>query len=224
MSRRLLVVRPQSGAARTAERAWALGFDVAVYPLFAILPVAWQSPDPTLFDALLLTSANAVRHAGAKLTRYVHLPTFAVGEATAKAARAAGFAKVLVGGADAQAIVRTIAAHGHVRLLHLAGRDVRPFEPAPLVVMRVSVYEARAVGDADDIAALVQPGAIVLAHSARAAARLASLLPLSTRASLHLVAISSAVMQAAGAGWGSAQAAARPDDNALLALAASLCE
>jgi uroporphyrinogen-III synthase len=33
-------------------------------PLFAIVPLDWTAPDPAQFDGLVLTSANAVRHAG----------------------------------------------------------------------------------------------------------------------------------------------------------------
>ena len=38
-------------------------------PLFAIEPVEWRPPDPAQFDALLLTSANAIRCGGPALDR-----------------------------------------------------------------------------------------------------------------------------------------------------------
>jgi uroporphyrinogen-III synthase len=224
MKRRLLVLRPHPGAAATAERAAAAGFDVAVYPLFAIMPLAWAAPDPALFDALLLTSASAVRHAGPDLAHYAHLPVAAVGEVTALAAREAGFVQVVFGSAGVQAIVRDMALRGHARILHLAGRDVRSFDALGLMVTRVPVYEAQATGDAQGLADLVQPGDIAVVHSPRAAIRLASLLPPSTRATVHLLAISPAALEVAGTGWASAHAAPHPHDNALLALAASLCE
>ena len=45
----------------------------------------------------MLTSANAIRHGGAGLERLRSLPVHAVGEATAAAAREAGFAVAGIG-------------------------------------------------------------------------------------------------------------------------------
>ena len=56
-------------------------------PLFSVESLAWKVPDAASFDALLLTSANAVRQAGAGLTQLRGLPVHAVGAATATAAR-----------------------------------------------------------------------------------------------------------------------------------------
>src|SRR5690349_3328000 len=88
---RLLVLRPEPGASATAERAKALGLDPLVVPLFEVEPVEWQAPEPAGFDGLLLTSANAVRQAGVQLERLRGLKAYAVGGATAEAARKAGF-------------------------------------------------------------------------------------------------------------------------------------
>ena len=60
----VVVLRPEPGNTRTATALRALGMDVRQIPLFAVVPVDWTSPDPARFDALLLTSANAVRRAG----------------------------------------------------------------------------------------------------------------------------------------------------------------
>ena len=62
--RKLLLLRPEPGLSASAERARALGLEVIACPLFAIEPVEWEAPDPADYDALLLTSANAVRHGG----------------------------------------------------------------------------------------------------------------------------------------------------------------
>ena len=59
--KRLLVLRPEPGASATAERACGRGLDAVVISLFAIEAIEWVAPDPGGFDALLLTSANAVR-------------------------------------------------------------------------------------------------------------------------------------------------------------------
>ena len=86
MSRPIVVLRPEPGNRVTAAAIEGRGLRAIRLPLFAVQPVAWQAPDPAGFDALLLTSANAVRHGGAGLARLLSLPVFAVGEATADAA------------------------------------------------------------------------------------------------------------------------------------------
>src|SRR5690242_7115730 len=95
--RRLLVLRPEPGASVTEQRAGELGLDAFAVPLFQIDPVAWTAPDAGQFDGLLLTSANAVRHAGEQIKGLASLPVYAVGEATAAAAHEAGFEIALVG-------------------------------------------------------------------------------------------------------------------------------
>ena len=89
--RRVVVLRPEPGASATGKRARKRGLDPIILPLFELEPVAWQAPDPHGFDGLLLTSANAVRMGGDQLKGLRGLPVHAVGEATAKAAREAGF-------------------------------------------------------------------------------------------------------------------------------------
>ncbi len=93
----LIILRPEPGATRTAARAEAMGLEVRRRPLFTIVAVDWIAPDPGRFDALVLTSANAVRHGGRELDKLKGLPVHAVGEATAALVRAAGFKLAFVG-------------------------------------------------------------------------------------------------------------------------------
>ena len=44
----------------SAARAGTLGLEPVVAPIFTIAPLDWAAPDPDRYDALLLTSANAV--------------------------------------------------------------------------------------------------------------------------------------------------------------------
>jgi uroporphyrinogen-III synthase len=215
--RRLVVVRPEPGNARTAAAARAKGWTVDAMPLFAVVSVAWVPPDPAIFDALLLTSANAVRHAGETLASLRALPVVAVGQATATAARDAGLAVVLTGDSDAAAGVVEARARGFARLLHLAGRD-RVEQPG---VTAMTVYASEALPPPAGAAARLD-GAVVLLHSARAARTVAALA--GTRATTAVAALSPAVLDAAGTGWRAAAAAARPTDAALLAAAATLAD
>ena len=138
----LLVLRPEPGATATAARAIAAGWQAITAPIFTLAACPWSPPDPALFDAVMLTSANAARLAGADLARFRHLPLYAVGEATADAARAAGFHDIRIGASDGAALL-TLAEHeGANRLLHLAGYDLRPLPPSSIAIERCTVYRA----------------------------------------------------------------------------------
>ncbi len=208
----LLVLRPQPGADATAARARAIGLDPFVAPLFAIMPMAWRQPAAEDFDALLLTSASAVRAAGAALASFAHLPVVTVGEATAEAAQAAGLTVAEVGEADGRAVV---AATRFRSLLHLAGRRHAPLDDPR--VTSIAVYAAEALPPP-----LLPSAGVALLHSARAARRFAAIVE--ERRDYALVAISPAVAEAAGPGWRLVTAAEQPRDAAMLALAARLCE
>ncbi|MGE4322193.1 MAG: uroporphyrinogen-III synthase [Sphingobium sp.] len=219
--RPLVILRPEPGAGRTAARAAEMGLAAQCVPLFAARALGWTPPDPALFDALLMTSAQAARMAGPDLARYRALPAYAVGPATAAAMADHGLTPVAVGDDDGTMIAARIAADGHRRLLHLSGSVVAPFERGPLHVRRVPVYTM------DEIASSLPPfpaGAVLLVHSARAGARLARLTDPRTRAHLHIVAISDAARTAAGTGWAGAHAVDQPRDEAMLVLAIRLCE
>lgn len=224
MSRPLLLLRPQPGNDESAARARALGLDVIQHPLFAIAPIPAGAPPEGPFDALLVTSVNGVRHGADILRRFLHLPIFTVGEATADAIRALGGDHVQVGGGDAARTIPLMVAAGHRRLLHLGGEDVRPFDPRGLHVTRHIVYRSTALEEAslsDQLARL--PAAVIAIHSPRAGERLAALMP-TGRGQHILAAISQAAADAAGHGWAQAAVATAPNDTALLRLASTLCK
>jgi uroporphyrinogen-III synthase len=210
---RLLILRPEPGASETAARALAMGLTPMVAPLFEIRGLESGPVDPAGFDAVLLTSANGARHAPAGL---VALPCFAVGEGTAAAAERAGFADVRVGPADGAAAAAMIAAAGLRRVVHPCGRDHLAVEQPGIAIERRIVYAAEAV----DRAPFEGP-AVAMIHSPRAGARFAGLAR--DRASIAVAAISAAAAAAAGEGWAVKAVAPAPRDQALLELAAKLC-
>lgn len=209
---KVVVLRPEPGASATLARAKAVGIDAVAIPLFEIAPMAWDTPEGSEFDMLLLTSANAVRHGGAGLTKLRHLPAYCVGEATAEAARDAGLTVAGVGLAGANALATLVPQNG--RPLHLAGVAHRAISGVPAV----AVYDSRAIDPPPPLAAL--QGGVAMVHSARAGARLAELV--SARSSIMIAAISPAAAAACGAGWGGIEAVKSPEDGALLALAGAL--
>ena len=215
--RPVLVLRPEPGAGETVRRAEALGLEAAAVPLFKIEPVAWQAPDPASFDGLLVTSANAVRHAGEGLGALRGLPAYAVGDATAEAVRDAGFDLKASGGADVDRPLGPIEADP--KLLHLCGEDRREPDDARQAITPVVVYRAKAA-DAPDLSQAA--GAVALLHSPRATQRFAELMP--DKSGTAIVAISAATAEAAGDGWERVEVASNPRDEAMLEVAARLCK
>ena len=214
--RPLVVLRPEPGAGATVTAARAMGLAAVAMPLFAVRAVAWTRPE-TRPDAVLMTSANAARLGGTELAALTHLPLYAVGAATAAAARATGFARIVAGDGDADAIVARAHEDGIATLLHLAGREHRAPGGPPAIESRI-VYAA----DAATTLPAFPADPVVLLHSPRAAALFAALAP--DRGAIAIAAISAATLAAAGSGWRATAVAARPDDPALLAVAAKLCD
>jgi uroporphyrinogen-III synthase len=139
---KILVLRPEPGASETVRKARERGLDAIAVPLFEVESVEWRVPDPADFDGLLLTSANAVRHAGASLTAVKSLPAYAVGAATADAAREAGFSIAQVGSGGVDQLLASLDPG--LRLLHLCGED-RTESEANQTITPIVVYRSRAV-------------------------------------------------------------------------------
>jgi uroporphyrinogen-III synthase len=212
----VLVLRPEPGASATLARARELGLEAIAVPLFEIEPVGWEAPEANGFDGLLLTSANAVRSAGDQLQELRGLKAYAVGEATAAAARDAGFDIAATGDDGVERLLGSIEPD--LRLLHLCGEDRRAAQDARQTITPLAVYRAKQI----DRPQLPQPaGSIALIHSPRAGRRFAELV--TDRSGAVIAAISAAAAEAAGAGWKSIEVAERTEDEALLALAARLC-
>jgi len=218
----VLILRPEPGASATALRAKALGLDPISAPLFSVIPVAWTPPEGA-FDAVVITSANAARLGGAELASWRHLPCYAVGEASAIAAREAGFADIRIGPSDGEALVGIMAAGGIATAVHPCGIDRIPLATSQVRVVDVPVYASESVAELPDVAVeAIAGGALVLLHSPRAASHFASLA--GERGAIRIAVISPAAARAAGGGWSAIHVAERPRDEALLELAVKLCQ
>lgn len=125
---RVWVARPLPAGARTAARLRRLGHLPLLAPVLDLAPSHAPPPEGP-FDALILTSANAVPSAAA--AGFSGLPAYCVGGRTAAAARAAGFSAVRDADGDAAALAGLVAGAlpPGARLLHAAGRERKP-EPA----------------------------------------------------------------------------------------------
>ena len=114
----ILSVRPEPGSRATVAAGREVGLTIEACPLFEVRPLAWDPPPPDSVDGLLLGSSNALRHAGPALDLFRGMPVHAVGEATARAAEAAGFTVATVGPGSLQPLVDQLAPP--VRLLRIA--------------------------------------------------------------------------------------------------------
>ena len=198
-----------------------------IAPLFTIRPLDWEPPDLAEIDAILLTSANAPRFAGPSSGAFLDLPCYAVGGATAAAARESGFANVRTGHSDGVALLEMAAADGMRRALHLRGRDHIPLDHpgVRLVGRNVYVAEPASALPAEALEAIAD-GAVTLLHSPRAATIFTLLLDAAglDRAGIRIAAITAAALAAAGTVWARAESASEPNDEALLEQAIKLCK
>ncbi len=225
MNKSLVILRPADGALETAEKAEKLGLSTIIDPLFAVEPMAWAAPVASQFDAVMLTSANAVKYGGSTLEKYQKLPVLAVGDATATAARRAGFKVVETGNGGAENLLQSLAPGRYPRILRLTGKDHVKTNPSGQEISLFQVYQASALPLGEKARAALEQGHVILLYSVRAAKILAAEMDRLglNRAINHVAALSPNIAQAAGSGWKNIAAAEQPSDDALLSLAGRLC-
>lgn len=221
----IVAIRPQPGCSATVELGRELGLGTLSYPMSEIQPRAWEVPEATDVDALLVGSANAIRHGGVGLDELLAKPVHAVGPATAQLSQLRGLEVASVGSGGLQALLSSLPSK-RVRLLRLAGAEhVALSVPDHIEVTTRIVYENFALPMPEALATLLKDEALVLLHSAAAARHFAGecgRLGLD-RARISLAALGPRICEAAGSGWARAESAPQPREPALLALAADMC-
>jgi uroporphyrinogen-III synthase len=202
-----------------------LGFQALVRPLLEVRPIAGGDLDLAGVAAIAFTSANAVAAFAARSPER-SLRVFAVGDATAAAARAAGFASVLSAAGD----VRTLASALASRRRELEGDVLYPAaaEPAQdlagalaevgLPVRQVPLYETLDVPPSPALIARLPDIDAVLLHSPRAARALAALLHAHPAPHLTALCLSPAVAEPLAGALADLRRAAAPNEAALLML------
>ncbi len=177
---RLLVTRPEADAERTAASLRTRGHTVAIASLLRIERVTDAEIGTGPWAAILVTSANAARAIAAhkRLAELQALPVLAVGERSAQAMRAVGFADVSSAEGAASDLTRLAAERLErgASLLHLAGADRSGDIAADLaaqnfLVRTAVVYRAVPANVVQSVAAEALAGAIdgVLHFSRRSA-------------------------------------------------------
>ncbi len=237
---RVLVTRPQPQAEATRAALEAAGHSVLVAPVLVVEPDPAAPVDPAGVGAVAFTSRSAVAALAAhpQVSAFVGLPAFAVGAATAGAARKAGFAAVESADGAVEDLARLILSRaGTLRgtVLHVAGAeragDLAALLAAGGVGARTAVlYRTRMAEHLPEaVAAALGAGGVdaVLLYSPRSAAAFARALardcPEAGAAVFRILALSPATLAAFTAVHGSFDAgrlavAARPDERSLLAL------
>lgn len=126
---RLLVTRPEPDALRLSALLEEAGHEATVEPLLGVSFEGCEAVDLEGAQALIATSRNALRalKASPALAEARRLPLFAVGNATAAAARGLGFDLVVTGaGTGAELVAHIVSALDPAAglLVHLAGDTV----------------------------------------------------------------------------------------------------
>ncbi len=148
---RALVTRPRGDAKSLAALLAARGVDAVIEPMIEIVENDRALPNFDGVQAFLCTSANGVR-ALARASADRDIAILAVGDATARAARAAGFGEVASAAGDVGDLARLVRRRLHPangRLIHVAGSEIAGdlagiLGAAGFAVERAVLYEARA--------------------------------------------------------------------------------
>ncbi len=229
------LTRPLTDSTALAEALAKHGIESIIAPVMQIesvvSPTSSQKP-----DALLLTSRHAA-HALLDLPRdWRALPVFAVGAATAEAARAASFTSIREGNDGVLALLPQIAAHvpAGSRVLYLAGDEVSAdvvtlLGAREILVEQVTVYRAVAAASLPDalVAALARERVTGAVFFSTRSAQLAITLMTQhgiTKSAAHLdtYCLSLAVAQAAGGlAWRGLHACHQPTVAAMVELVVS---
>ncbi|BCW87215.1 hypothetical protein sos41_03420 [Alphaproteobacteria bacterium SO-S41] len=233
MTTPVFVTRPAHQAAGLAAEVEKRGFLPVLAPALKIKIARGPKLDVDGLAGIAVTSANGV---AALVTRTARrdLPVFAVGEATAAAARDAGFENVAAAGGSARTLPGFIAARvkpGDGAILYPAGEETAydllgALEPAGILVLQIPAYEMPVVSSLSKAAIDVLDSgvpALALLMSERTASAFGDLAAAAGRAralkTVTALCLSPAVAEAARAYDFAGVAAARePNQAALLDL------
>ena len=217
------VTRALPAAQATAERVRALGLEAVVAPLLEVRGLGEGAIDLIDVAAIAFTSANGVRAFAAR-SEVRDLRVFAVGQATARIARSAGFANVSSAEGDVAALGRLIGAVGglsgvilHVGAAQLAGNLVGDLAGAGVGARRLDLYctEERNLSDVE--LAELAAADFALVHSPRTAMALRQALVRRPVPDLRVLCLSPAVAAPlVGMPLGGLGAAPAPTETSLL--------
>ncbi len=230
---RLLLTRPQTDSEKLARDLTACGISSIIEPLLNIMVQEGPPLDTTGVAALAFTSANGVQAFAERSSRR-DLPVYAVGDATARAAHAAAFKDVQSAMGDvgdlARLLTRAISPEAgailHPAASQVAGDLARRLADAGFAYRREVIYRSEKVsafspktraaiacGEIDGVV-LMSPRTGQIFKELMIRAGLAD-----RAADMTVFCLSAAVAVAAdGLPWRNIQTAARPEQDAFMAL------
>ena len=175
---RIAVTRPEEDARPLTVKLEALGHQVIAAPLLTIVPRADVTIPDRTWQAIVITSANAIR----ALPAAGHLQsirTLTVGPQSLEAARAAGFGKAQAHGGDVEGLARHMRATLNPRdgpILYLSGAETAGDLEAQLTsggfeCVRLVLYDAVSSSTLGNVADSLRSGQVdaVLLYSPRTA-------------------------------------------------------
>lgn len=239
---RILVTRPENAGRETATKLIERGHQPVLLPLSrpihdpAAAELALRQPNA----GVAITSAEALRAIAplhSRLGPWLAKPVFAVGDATARAARLLGFTDIVTGAGDGESLADTIVEHRRASsidgtpILYLAGNPRSPRFEDRLAARHVPVilcecYRMEPVAyTADELQRRLgpEPPETVLLYSAENARRFFALLYFEAHAEqlegMRFLCLGKNILAAIPALFRpKAVAAATPDEAALFAL------
>ncbi len=179
--RTVLVTRPAHQAGSLMTALTLRGFKAIAAPVLALKTLDVRTPEGN-FDALAFTSANGVS-AFAALDKRRDLTVFAVGEATAAAARKAQFQRIVTGYGGAAALADIIGGQlpPGARVLYPSARHIafdleQALSARDIRADRIVVYDMEPAGALPETAlAAMAVGCVAIFFSARSLESFAAL-------------------------------------------------
>ncbi|MFC7048073.1 uroporphyrinogen-III synthase [Emcibacter nanhaiensis] len=151
---RFLLTRPLHDSRILAHLLEARDHEAVIEPMMEVRCRPFEPPtDPTSYQAVIFTSANGVRAFRHHFPDSI-LPVYAVGPATATAAREAGFSDITSGSRDVEKLAQLIANDPeldnsrpvlHVAGTHVAGELKKLLQKVGIELERWVLYEAEKV-------------------------------------------------------------------------------
>ena len=235
----ILTVRPQPDTDLDVASLARRGVPALASPVMSPRYLKHSAmPAPSAVGGVIITSRHAIigfldRFGGTVPASWQQLPVFAVGRASGRAARAAGFSNVTIGAGGGAGLVPLIAAQQqqiHAPLLWPCamqrGFDMVAALAPDMAVTALPVYDMVPVESmaGETLAALANDNvAAVILMSARSARLFRDQLRFHDMemrvGGLCLIAGSDAIVEAAGPGWQQSYVARRPTRARLLAIA-----
>ncbi len=227
---RLLLTRPEADSADVRDALAAMDIKSIIAPMLQIENIPGPDITTDTLQGFLVTSANGVRALAAR-TENRDLPVYAVGDATARAARDIGFGSVTSAAGDVDDLA-TLVVHacdaGDGAFYHAAGTVTAGdlsgrLTAAGFEVIREKIYEAKTVDHLPENARMaLAAGAIdgVVIFSPRTAEtfvdRVAAAGLMMILGEMQLFALSQNVLDAAGTAWDETIVADVPTQESLL--------